>query len=198
MILMAGLGNPGKKYERHRHNVGYMAVESIRQAHGFGPERARFQGLASEGRIGGVRVLILKPTTFMNESGRAISAAMQFYKLAAEDIIVFHDELDLAPGKLRVKTGGGHAGHNGLRSIVSHIGADFHRVRIGIDHPGDKARVHGYVLSDFSKADHDWLVPLLNTIGRDADFLAKRDDPGFMNRIAIDMRGAEPKPKSKE
>lgn len=198
MILLAGLGNPGQKYERHRHNVGFMAVESIRQAHGFGPERTRFQGLASEGRIGGERALILKPTTYMNESGRALGAAMQFYKIPLSDIIVFHDELDLAPGKLRVKTGGGHAGHNGLRSIAGHIGPDFRRVRIGIGHPGDKARVHGYVLSDFAKAEADWLNPLLDTIGKNADCLVKGDDAGFMNRVAIDMRGCETKPKAKE
>lgn len=195
MILFAGLGNPGSKYERHRHNVGFMAVERIRQEHGFGPERNRFQGLASEGRIGGVKALVLKPMTYMNESGRSLGAAQQFFKIPSEDIIVFHDELDLAPGKLRVKAGGGHAGHNGLRSIISHIGPDFRRVRIGIDHPGDKARVHGYVLSDFAKADADWLAPLLDSIGDNADCLARGDDAGFMNRVAIDMRGHDPKAK---
>lgn len=195
MILFAGLGNPGSKYERHRHNVGFMAVEAIRRAHGFGPERNRFQGLVSEGRIGGVRALILKPMTYMNDSGRSLNAARQFYKLPLDDIIVLHDELDLAPGKLRVKSGGGHAGHNGLRSITQHIGADFRRVRIGIDHPGDKARVHGYVLSDFAKAEADWLIPLLDSIGGNADYLAKGDDAGFMNAVAIDMREKGPKPK---
>lgn len=192
MILFAGLGNPGQKYERHRHNVGFMAVERIRQAFGFGPERNRFQGLASEGMAGGVKALALKPMTYMNESGRSIGAAQQFYKLSSENIIVFHDELDLPPGKLRVKAGGGHAGHNGLRSIVRHIGADFRRVRIGIDHPGDKNRVHRYVLSDFAKSDSDWLDALLESIGENAGFLAKGDDAGFMNRVAIDMRGKEP------
>ncbi|MEO1695439.1 MAG: aminoacyl-tRNA hydrolase, partial [Pseudomonadota bacterium] len=151
MKLMAGLGNPGGKYASHRHNVGFMAVDAIHSRHGFGPWRKRFRGLIAEGRIGSHKVLLLKPETFMNESGRSVAEAARFHKIAPADTIVFHDELDLAPGRLRAKIGGGHAGHNGLRSIVAQYDKEFVRVRIGIGHPGHKDRVAGYVLNDFAK-----------------------------------------------
>ncbi|HBK90219.1 MAG TPA: aminoacyl-tRNA hydrolase, partial [Parvularcula sp.] len=157
MLLIVGLGNPGEKYARHRHNVGFMAVDAIAGAHRFGPERKKFQGVIREGEIGGVKFLSLKPQTFMNDSGLSVGAAMRFYKIEPADVVVFHDELDLAPGKIKAKIGGGLAGHNGLKSIAEHIGEEFRRVRIGIGHPGDKARVTGHVLGDFSKADQDWL-----------------------------------------
>src|SRR6267154_443357 len=151
MLLFVGLGNPGAKYARNRHNIGFMAVQAIARRHGFAPWRRRFQGVATEGTIGAERVLLLLPGTYMNESGRAVAEAAQFYKLALPDIVVLHDEIDLAPGKVRVKTGGGSAGHNGMRSISSHVGNDYRRVRIGVGHPGAKDLVHGYVLSDFAK-----------------------------------------------
>ncbi len=194
MILIAGLGNPGVKYARHRHNIGFLAVDRIMQAHGFGAPRSRFHGELAEGHLGDIRTFILKPMTFMNESGLAIGEFRRFFKLPVKDIIVFHDELDLAPGKLRVKTGGGIAGHNGLRSIARHIGPDFRRVRLGIGHPGSKARVHGYVLSDFAKADQDWLDPLLDSIAQNAPLVAKGDDAGFMNKIALDLPTKKSKP----
>lgn len=175
MLLLVGLGNPGEKYLRHRHNVGFMAVDAIAGAHGFGPARKKFQGEIREGELGGAKAIILKPTTFMNDSGQSVGAAMRFYKLAPADVVAFHDELDLAPGKIKAKLGGGNAGHNGLRSIDEHIGADFRRVRIGIGHPGDKTRVTGHVLGDFAKADHDWLDPLLAAIAKSAPFLVEGD-----------------------
>lgn len=195
MLIFAGLGNPGAKYAANRHNIGFMAVDAIADAQGFGPWKARFQGLVSEGRLGAEKVLLLKPATFMNLSGQAIGEAMRFYKLTPGDVTVFHDELDLAPGKMRVKTGGGHAGHNGLRSTHQHIGADYHRVRLGIGHPGDKARVSGYVLGDFSKADQDWLVPLLDGIGRAAPHLADGAADKFMTAVAQARPPAPAKPK---
>jgi len=155
--LFVGLGNPGAKYAHNRHNVGFMALEQIAADHGFSPWRGKFQGAFSEGRLGREKVILLKPETFMNLSGQSVGEAMRFYKLEPEDVTVFHDELDLAPRKIRVKQGGGHAGHNGLRSIHQHIGPDYWRVRIGIGHPGHKDRVSGYVLHDFAKADADWL-----------------------------------------
>jgi PTH1 family peptidyl-tRNA hydrolase len=164
MQVFAGLGNPGPKYERNRHNVGFMAVDRIAADHGFGPWRAKFRALVAEGRLGPERVLLVKPQTFMNLSGEAVAAALGFFKLGPDTLTVFHDELDLAPGKLRVKQGGGHAGHNGLRSIAGHLGGDFRRVRIGIGHPGRKELVSPYVLHDFARADADWLEPLLDGI----------------------------------
>ncbi len=177
MILIVGLGNPGPKYARHRHSVGFMAADVIADAHGLGPWRVKFEGAIAAGELGGDKALVLKPQTFMNDSGRSVGAAMRFYKLAPADVIVFHDELDLAPGKIRVKTGGGVAGHNGLRSISAHIGPDFRRVRIGIGHPGDKSRVHGYVLGDFAKADESWLAPTLDALAAEAPKLPKGDAP---------------------
>ncbi len=196
MLLITGLGNPGAKYERNRHNIGFMAVERIAADHGFGPWRSKFQGLVSEGRLGGQKVLLLKPATFMNRSGQAVGEALRFYKLGPEALIVIHDELDLAPGKLRLKQGGGHAGHNGLRSIHAHVGPDYTRLRLGIGHPGHKDRVASYVLSDFAKADQGWLDDLLRGISEGADKLAAGDGPGFLNAVALSRAPArKPAPK---
>lgn len=193
-ILIVGLGNPGAKYARNRHNIGFMALEAIASAHGFGPWRSKFQGEASEGRVGGKRVTLLKPMTYMNESGRSVGEAARFLKVTPGDVIVIHDELDLAPGKCRVKMGGGHAGHNGLRSIHAHIGADYGRVRLGIGHPGHKDRVSGYVLNDFPKSESDMLSNLLDGISDGAAKLIAGDDAGFQNAVAL--RAAPPKPPS--
>jgi PTH1 family peptidyl-tRNA hydrolase len=175
MLLLVGLGNPGEKYRRHRHNVGFMAIDAIAEANSFGPARNKFQGEIREGEIAGEKAILLKPLTYMNDSGLSVGATMRFFKLAPADVIVFHDELDLAAGKIKAKLGGGNAGHNGLRSIDEHIGADFRRVRIGIGHPGDKTRVTGHVLGDFAKADYNWLDPLLAAIAKSAKFLAESD-----------------------
>lgn len=191
MKLLVGLGNPGAKYARNRHNVGFMAVDAIARAHGFGPWRKRFQAETAEGRIAGETCLILKPMTFMNESGRAVGEAMRFYKLAPWDVIVFHDELDLAPGKMRVKGGGSHAGHNGLRSIDAHIGPQFYRVRIGIGHPGSRELVTPYVLHDFSKADRQWLQPLLEAIATAMPELVQENDGRFMTEVNRLLQSAE-------
>ena len=185
MRLFVGLGNPGAKYEMNRHNVGFMALDRIAADHGFAPWRAKFQGELSEGRLGAERVALLKPATFMNLSGQSVGEAMRFFKLEPGDVTVFHDELDLAPGKCRVKHGGGHAGHNGLRSLHQHIGDSYARVRIGIGHPGDKDRVSPYVLSDFAKADRDWLDDLLRGISDGAVSLAEGDGARFMNAVAL-------------
>ena len=184
MKLIVGLGNPGAKYAANRHNIGFMAVDRIAADHGFSPWRQRFQAEMSEGRLGSEKVVLLKPLTFMNLSGQSVGEAMRYLKLTPEDVIVIHDELDLAPGKCRVKLGGGHAGHNGLRSIHQHIGENYHRVRLGIGHPGHKDRVAGYVLSDFAKADADWLDDLLRGISDGAAALAAGDGPGFQNVVA--------------
>jgi PTH1 family peptidyl-tRNA hydrolase len=191
MQLWVGLGNPGAKYAGNRHNIGWMAVERIAGDHGFGPWRAKFQGALSEGRLGSDKVLLLKPETFMNLSGQSVGAAMRFFKLTPGDVTVFHDELDLAPGKVRVKTGGGHAGHNGLRSIHEHIGPDYARVRLGIGHPGHKDRVAAYVLSDFAKADAEWLDDLLRGIADGSPALAAGDSGRFLNAVA--QRSAPPR-----
>lgn len=185
MLLLVGLGNPGTGYAQHRHNVGFMAVDAICAAHGFGPFRQRFQGQLAEGRVGSKRALALKPSTFMNESGRAVAQAARFHKLEPGQVFVFYDELDLPPGKVRVKQGGGHGGHNGVRSIEAHIGKEFWRVRIGIGHPGDKARVQGYVLHDFAKADRTWRDPLLEAIAAEAGLLADGAVDKFMTRLAL-------------
>lgn len=184
MLLFVGLGNPGDRYADNRHNIGFMAVDEIVHRHSFAPYRARFSALVSEGVLDGEKILVVKPQTYMNESGRAVGEAMRFYKLTPADIIVFHDELDLAPGKIKVKQGGGHAGHNGLRSIVSHVGADFARIRMGIGHPGHKDRVSPYVLSDFAKADWPWVDSLCEAISDEAQWLARRDWPRFMTDVA--------------
>ena len=185
MQLWVGLGNPGAKYALNRHNVGYMACDTIAGMHGFAPPQKKFQGWLSEGRIGSDKVLLLKPATFMNESGRSVGEALRFYRLTSDDLTVFHDELDLAPMKVKVKQGGGTAGHNGLRSIDQHMGRDFRRVRIGIGHPGHKDRVTGHVLGNYAKAEQDDLVAMLGAIGAEAEWLAKCDDVRFMNDIAF-------------
>lgn len=185
MRLFVGLGNPGAQYARNRHNIGFMAVDRIAADHGFGPWRARFQGEVAEGKLGAEKVLLLKPGSFMNRSGGPVQQAAQFYKLAPADITVFHDELDLAPGKLRVKQGGGHAGHNGLRSIGAAIGEGFGRVRLGIGHPGHKDAVANYVLHDFAKSDADWLDDLMRGISEGAAALAAGDSARFMNAVAL-------------
>lgn len=185
MQIWAGLGNPGAQYALHRHNIGFMAVDTIAELHQFDAWKQRFQGWAAEGRIGHEKVLLLKPATFMNESGRSVRAAIDFYKLASEDVTVFYDELDLAPFKIKVKTGGGAAGHNGIRSITEHIGPDFRRVRLGIGHPGHKERVTGYVLGNFHKSEIDDLTDLLGAVSAEAAWLAKRDDTRFMNDVAM-------------
>lgn len=192
MRLFVGLGNPGAKYAGNRHNIGYRAVDRIAADHGFGPWRSKFQGLVSEGVLGGEKVILLKPETFMNRSGQSVVAATQFYKLTPADVTAFHDELDLAPGKCRHKSGGGHAGHNGLRSVHGHLGEGYDRVRIGIGHPGHKDRVAAYVLHDFAKVDADWIDDLLRGISDGAPDLAKGDPARFMNAVAL--RTAPPRP----
>jgi len=188
MQLWVGLGNPGPQYALHRHNVGFMALDVIAELHGFSPWTKKFQGWSAEGRFGPEKILLLKPGTFMNESGRAIRAALDFYKLAPEDVTVFHDELDLAPMKVKVKQGGGTAGHNGLRSTDKHIGPDFRRIRIGIGHPGHKDRVHGYVLGNYHKSETDALADMLGAIGAEAHWLAEGDDVRFMNDVALRLQ----------
>jgi PTH1 family peptidyl-tRNA hydrolase len=187
MLLFVGLGNPGARHVGNRHNIGFVIVEAIAKRHGMGPWRRRFQGVAAEGSIGGQRVQLLLPGTFMNESGRAVAEAMNFYKSALSEIAVFHDELDLPPGKVRVKTGGGVAGHNGLRSLTSHIGNDYRRVRIGIGHPGVKELVHPYVLSDFAKSERPWVETLTDVIADNAELLARGHDASFQNKVHLAM-----------
>jgi PTH1 family peptidyl-tRNA hydrolase len=184
MKLFVGLGNPGREYALNRHNVGFMAVDAIAAAHDFPAWRKRFSGLAAESKLGKEQVLLLKPQTFMNESGRSVGEAVRFYKLETGDVVVFHDEIDLAPGKVRVKTGGGVAGHNGLKSLTAHIGNDYVRVRIGVGHPRQKHLVSGHVLRDFPKSDHAWLEPLLGAIAAEAPFLADGADDKFQSRVA--------------
>ncbi|GGM00977.1 peptidyl-tRNA hydrolase [Pseudooceanicola nanhaiensis] len=185
MQIFVGLGNPGAKYAGNRHNIGFMALDRIAADHGFGPWKAKFQAEIAEGVLGGEKVLLLKPQTFMNLSGQSVGEAMRFYKLEPEDVTVFHDELDLAPGKVRVKQAGGHAGHNGLRSIHQHITHDYQRVRLGIGHPGHKDKVSPYVLSDFAKADQDWLDDVLRGVADGAPDLAAGDAGKFMNAVAL-------------
>jgi PTH1 family peptidyl-tRNA hydrolase len=187
MLLFVGLGNPGARYAGNRHNIGFMAVEAIAKRHGVGPFRRRFQGVAAEGPIGAARALLLLPGTFMNESGRAVAEAAHFYKLGLDSIVVFHDEIDLAPGKVRVKAGGGVAGHNGLRSITEHIGNDYRRVRIGVGHPGIKELVHAYVLNDFAKAERPWVAALCDVIADNAGLLANGQDASFQNKVHLSM-----------
>ncbi len=193
-LLIAGLGNPGQSYARNRHNVGFMATDVIHESYEFGPWRRRFEGIVSEGMLARRKTWLLKPATFMNESGRSVGAAARFFKLLPEAIVVMHDEIDLAAGKLRTKVGGGDAGHNGLRSITSTLGPDYRRVRIGVGHPGEKERVHGHVLQNFSAVDEDWLVPLLSAVAKAAPFLAKDDDAGFMNKGAVTLNPPPKKP----
>ena len=193
MQIWAGLGNPGAQYAMHRHNVGFMALDVIADMHGFGPVQKKFQGWLQEGRVAGIRILLFKPATFMNESGRAVGEALRFYKLGMDALTVFHDELDLAPFKVKVKTGGGTAGHNGLRSIDQHLGPDpstglrgaFRRVRLGIGHPGHKERVTGYVLGNYAKAEMDDLADMLGAVGSEAEWLAQGEDARFMSDVAL-------------
>ena len=189
MRLFVGLGNPGAQYAKNRHNVGFMAVDAIARANSAAPWRRRFQGEAAEAVIGGERVLLLKPGTFMNESGRAVGEAMRFFKIPLKDVSVFHDELDLAPAKLRVKVGGGNAGHNGLRSITALCGNDYRRVRLGIGHPGDKALVHNYVLSDFARGEEPWVEDLCRACADHAGLLAQGEDAAFQNKVHLAMEG---------
>lgn len=197
MKLFVGLGNPGAKYARHRHNVGFMAVERIAERLDLGAWRRRFQGQTVEGSLGGERVLLLKPTTYMNDSGRSVGEAHRFLKIPVGDIYVFHDEIDLAPSKLKVKTGGGNAGHNGLRSITAHIGNDYKRVRIGVGHPGVKEVVPHYVLHDFAKVEYEWLDPLLDAIADSARFLARGESDRFLSHVARLIREQEATSESK-
>ena len=189
MKLIVGLGNPGEKYSGNRHNIGFMAVDEIARGYGFGPWKRRFQGYTAEGQIGLQKCLLLKPSTYMNESGRAVGEAMRFYKLPLGDVIVIHDEIDLKPGVIRVKKGGGNAGHNGLKSISAHAGNDYVRVRLGVDHPGDKALVAHYVLQDFAKSDRDWLPPLLEGVARGMAKLVEGSEAAFLAEAA---RGRKP------
>lgn len=200
MLLIVGLGNPGETYQNHRHNVGFMAADAIAEAHGFSPARVKFRGQVREGTLkgkaGAVKALVLKPSTYMNESGTAVQDAIAFHKIPIEQVWVLYDELDLAAGKVRVKPGGGNAGHNGLRSISAHAGNDYWRVRIGIGHPGEKERVTGHVLGNFTKADRTWVDPLLDAIAQAAPFIADGDGPGFMNKVTLlTQPQREPKPK---
>jgi PTH1 family peptidyl-tRNA hydrolase len=188
MLLFVGLGNPGARYAGNRHNIGFMVVDAIAKRHGIGPWRRRFLGVSADGPLGGERVLLLLPGTFMNDSGRAVAEAAHFYKLGLSDIVVFHDEIDLAAAKVRVKTGGGVAGHNGLRSISAHVGNDYRRVRIGVGHPGVKELVHPHVLSDFAKSEKPWVEALCDIIADNAELLAKGQDSSFQNKVHLAMQ----------
>ena len=192
-LLVVGLGNPGAEHAKNRHNIGFMAVDAIVRRHGFGPFRAKFHGEIAQGDVAGVKVLALKPTTFMNDSGLSVASAAAFFKIPPADMVVLHDELDLAGGRLRVKRGGGHAGHNGLRSIHAHLGADYRRIRLGIGHPGDKDRVTAHVLKNFAKADEAWLEKLLDAVADGFPLLVEGDDPGFMSKVALAMKPPKPK-----
>jgi PTH1 family peptidyl-tRNA hydrolase len=190
MLLFVGLGNPGARHAHNRHNIGFMVVEAIARRYSFAPFRARFQSRASEGHIAGERIILIEPQTFMNESGRAVQEAARFYKIALEDIIVFHDELDLAPGKLRVKVGGGNAGHNGLRSITAHLGNEYKRVRLGIGHPGDKSLVYSYVLSDFGRGEEAWVEALRKASADEIPLLVRGDDAHFQSKVHLALEAA--------
>ncbi len=191
MRLFVGLGNPGSKYEANRHNIGFMVVDEIARRHGFSPWRRRFQGETSEGSLDGERVILLKPTTFMNESGRSVGEAAQFFKIGESDITVFHDEIELPPAKVRVKIGGGIAGHNGLRSISAHVGNDYRRVRLGVGHPGVKDLVHAHVLGDFAKAERPWVEALRGAVADNSGLLITGKDSTFQNKVhlAMDAKG---------
>jgi PTH1 family peptidyl-tRNA hydrolase len=187
MLLFVGLGNPGAKHAGNRHNIGFMAVEAIARRHGFAPWRRRFQGVATEGTIGREKVLLLLPGTYMNESGRAVGEAMHFYKMTLADIAVFHDEIELPPAKVRVKVGGGIAGHNGLRSITAHVGNEYKRVRLGVGHPGVKEMVHAHVLGDFAKSERPWVEALCDVMADNAELLAQGKDSSFQNKVHLAM-----------
>ncbi|HEY4345751.1 MAG TPA: aminoacyl-tRNA hydrolase [Parvibaculum sp.] len=197
MLLLVGLGNPGPQYAFNRHNIGFMAVDAIVHRHSFSSERQRFQGLTNDGTLGGEKVIALKPMTYMNESGRSVGEAMRFFKLEPQDVVVIHDELDLPAGKLRIKTGGGAGGHNGIRSIISHIGENFRRVRIGIGHPGARDKVLSAVLGDFSKTEMKWVEPLLDTIVAEAPLLGEGRFNSFANRVHLALNPEPPKAEAK-
>lgn len=206
MLIIAGLGNPGAKYAGHRHNIGFMAVDAIHRRHGFSPWSKKFKAEISEGELGGEKVLLMKPQTFMNLSGEAVGEAMRFYKLQPADLVAIYDELDLPPAKARLKTGGGNGGHNGIKSLEAHCGKDFRRLRLGIGHPGVKELVHNHVLGDFAKADRTWLEPLLDALADNADMLVRNEDSQLMNKLALSVGGkaqegekvqAEKKPAAK-
>lgn len=202
MKLFVGLGNPGVKYSQNRHNIGFMALDRIADDHGFSPWKSKFQGQLSEGRLGNEKVMMLKPMTFMNLSGQSVGEAMRFFKLDSTDVTVFHDEIDLAPAKTKCKSGGGHAGHNGLRSIHQHIGPHYDRVRLGVGHPGHKDKVPSYVLNDFAKAEQNWLDDVLRGLSDGAPYLADGDSAKFLNAVALRVAPArsstsKPKPKPK-
>jgi PTH1 family peptidyl-tRNA hydrolase len=197
MRLLVGLGNPGPRYARNRHNIGFMAVDEIVRRHGFGSWRARFQGRTAEGRIGPEKLLALEPQTYMNESGRSVGEALRFYKLQPDEVVVLHDEIDLKPGKVKVKKGGGPGGHNGLRSIDAHIGRDYWRVRLGVGHPGDKDLVHDHVLHDFAKADEAWLGKLLDAVAKEIPILLAGDELAFMSKVNQALVPPRPKPRPK-
>ena len=191
MLLIFGLGNPGSGHADNRHNIGFMAVDEIVRRHGFSAPRARFQSETFDGVIDDAKIMTLKPNTFMNNSGDAVGAAMRYYKLTPADVLVIHDEIDLNAGRIKVKTGGGSAGHNGIRSIAAHIGPDFRRLRMGVAHPGDKEDVIGHVLNNFSKSDKTWLEPLLDAIADALPLLVSGDEPGFMTKVALLTRPVE-------
>jgi len=194
MRLVVGLGNPGPKYEGNRHNIGFMAADEIVRRHGFGAARARFHGLAAEGVIAGEKIVVLKPQTYMNDSGRSVAAAVQFYKLSPEDVIVIYDEIDLAFGKVRVKRGGGHGGHNGIRDVDAHIGPEFWRVRLGIGHPGHRDLVHHHVLNDFTKAEREDARKMVEAVAEALPILIGGDENGFMNKVTVTLKPPRPKP----
>ena len=199
MLLIAGLGNPGTQYRSNRHNIGFMAVDAIRDRHGFSPWTKKFKGEIAEGELGGQKVLLIKPQTFMNLSGESVADVMRFYKLQPSDLVVVYDELDLVPGRARLKTGGGHGGHNGIKSIDAHVGRDYRRLRLGIGHPGVKDLVQNHVLGDFAKSDKVWLEPLLEALADNADMLVRNEDSQLMNKLALAVgdKSAEPEaPKS--
>ena len=198
MHLVVGLGNPGSKYAGNRHNIGFMAVDEIVRRHGFSAWRKRFQGEVAEGVLAGNKVLALKPMTFMNESGRAVGEAMRFFDIDPSQVIVLYDEIDLMAGKVRVKLGGGAAGHNGIRSIIAHVGPHFQRVRLGVGHPGEKGMVHPHVLGDFAKADKVWLEPLLDAVAEHAALLIEGQDGSFQNKVHLALNPAPEKPVKKD
>jgi peptidyl-tRNA hydrolase, PTH1 family len=199
MRLLVGLGNPGTEYTRNRHNIGFMVLEAIARRHGIGPWRRRFAGVAADGALAGEKAILLLPGTFMNDSGRAVAEAAHFYEIAVGDIVVFHDEIELPAGKVRVKTGGGNAGHNGLRSISSHVGNDYRRVRIGVGHPGVKELVYNHVLSDFAKAERPWVEAVCDIIADNAGLIVKSEDSSFQNKVhlAMQAKGFDAEPPGK-
>ena len=197
MLIIAGLGNPGNQYAGNRHNIGFMAADAIADKNAFSPWSKKFKGLIAEGSLAGEKVLLIKPQTFMNLSGESVGEAMRFYKLTPADLVVIYDELDLMPGKARIKTGGGSGGHNGIKSIDAHCGNDYRRLRLGIGHPGAKERVHGHVLGDFAKADAEWLEPMLDALAQNAGLLAHGEDSQLMNKLALSKGPAPAKPEPK-